>query len=52
MRQRVKEIDNAHLFRDTVTNRFQQHDQSLELGDKHLHALTRTILIGGELLDG
>jgi hypothetical protein len=35
-----------------VSNRFQTHGKSFELGDKRLHVLTRTILLRGELVDG
>jgi hypothetical protein len=35
-----------------VTDRFQTHGKSFELGDKHLHVLIRTVLLGGELVDG
>jgi hypothetical protein len=35
-----------------VTNRFQTHGKCFELGDKQLHVLTRTVLFGGELVDG
>jgi hypothetical protein len=34
-----------------VTNSFQSHGKSFELGDKHLHVLTRAVLFGGELVD-
>jgi hypothetical protein len=35
-----------------MINRFQTHGQSLELDDNHLRVLTRTVLLGGELVDG
>jgi hypothetical protein len=35
-----------------VTNRFQTHGQSFELGYKNVHVMTGTVLLGGELVDG